>query len=157
AVFIRQEGRLVRISSSHSVPWVNDTQLQFELDRVIGSGKSHVTMTPQSHALVPITSRDEVGGVLAISSSAPNAYDNEDIDLFEALGRRAGLALEKARLYQEAQRANRLKDEFVAIVSHELRTPLTPIIGGVYMMRSEQHDPKSVARGLDLIERNAKA
>src|SRR5439155_9008034 len=49
-----------------------------------------------------------------------------------------------------------LKDEFVAIISHELRTPLTPILGGVYMLRSEPRDERIFARALDLIERNAK-
>jgi signal transduction histidine kinase len=67
-----------------------------------------------------------------------------------------GLALENSRLYHEAQRANRLKDEFVALVSHELRTPLTPILGGVYMLRTEAHDGQMFERALDLIERNAK-
>src|SRR5439155_5331360 len=45
---------------------------------------------------------------------------------------------------------------FVALVSHELRTPLTPILGGVYMLRTEARDEQMFERALDLIERNAK-
>src|SRR6185295_14994052 len=84
------------------------------------------------------------------------AFDSKDLHLFDVFARRTGVALESARLYRETQRANRLKDEFVAIVSHELRTPLTPILGGVYMMRHEPRDESVMGRALDLIERNAK-
>jgi signal transduction histidine kinase len=76
--------------------------------------------------------------------------------MFEDIGRRAGMALQHARLYHQAQMANRLKDEFVAIVSHELRTPLTPILGGAYMLRSDRSEG-AFKLALELIERNAKA
>ena len=115
-----------------------------------------MTIAP-ARILAPITARNEIAGVLAVASARIGAFDVEDLHLFEVFGRRAGLALDNARLYQETQKANRLKDEFVAIVSHELRTPLTPILGGVHMMRSEPHDENIVRRALDLIERNAKA
>src|SRR6202008_1600257 len=67
-----------------------------------------------------------------------------------------GIALENMRLYKQTEIASRLKDEFVAGLSHELRTPLTPILGGVYMLRSEPNDAAVWSRALDLIERNAK-
>ena len=155
-IFIREGDQLIRVAATHSMPLVSEGELQSDLYRVMTTGEPEMTVAPVSRLLVPIIARNEIAGVLAIASARPRAFDTEDLHLFETFGHRAGLALENARLYQETQKANRLKDEFVAIVSHELRTPLTPILGGVYMMRSEPHDRAVFARALDLIERNAK-
>jgi len=58
---------------------------------------------------------------------------------------------------EEAARANRAKDEFLATVSHELRTPLTPILAWTNMLRTRKLDPESAERGLQTIERAATA
>ena len=57
----------------------------------------------------------------------------------------------------EAEEANRVKDEFLATVSHELRTPLTAIMGWSHMLRHAGLDEATVLRGLETIERNARA
>jgi PAS domain S-box-containing protein len=66
-----------------------------------------------------------------------------DFATLKELGQRAGVALENAQLYAEAQRrenelmrANEAKDEFLGMMSHELRTPLTIINGGARVLRS---------------------
>ncbi|MEH1870859.1 hybrid sensor histidine kinase/response regulator [Nostoc sp.] len=61
---------------------------------------------------------------------------------------------QKARA--EAEAANRIKDEFLAVLSHELRSPLNPIIGWSKLLQSRKFDEISLQKALQTIERNAK-
>jgi PAS domain S-box-containing protein len=107
-----------------------------------------------SYMVVPVVVRAQVLGGLALTTcSEGRRFDADDLALAEELARRAGLAIENAQLYQEAQEANRIKDEFLATVSHELRTPLTAILGWLHLLRNGR--PEQVRRAIDTIERNA--
>jgi PAS domain S-box-containing protein len=55
-----------------------------------------------------------------------------------------------------AEHANHAKDEFVATLSHELRTPLNAILGWATLVRNRLNDPDEVAKGIEVIERNAR-
>lgn len=56
----------------------------------------------------------------------------------------------------EAEKANRIKDEFLALLSHELRSPLNPILGWAKLLQNGKLDEAKIAYGLATIERNAR-
>jgi PAS domain S-box-containing protein len=56
-----------------------------------------------------------------------------------------------------AERANRMKDEFLATLSHELRTPLTAILGWVHVLLTGRATETEKLQGLETISRNARA
>ncbi|WP_438021369.1 PAS domain S-box protein [Sorangium sp. So ce315] len=56
----------------------------------------------------------------------------------------------------EAERVSRVKDDFVATLSHELRSPINAILGWARILRNRADDPQALARGLEVIERNAR-
>jgi signal transduction histidine kinase len=58
---------------------------------------------------------------------------------------------------EEAERANRVKDEFLMTVSHELRTPLTAITGWARMLHNGDVRPEQRARAVETIDRNARS
>ena len=63
--------------------------------------------------------------------------------------------LRSLTLAEEADRANHLKDEFIAMVSHELRTPLNAVLGWARMLASKQLAETRAAHAIEAIERNA--
>ena len=55
----------------------------------------------------------------------------------------------------DAEKANLLKDEFLATLSHELRTPLNAVIGWSRILKAVRLDNESSLHAIDVIERNA--
>lgn len=84
-----------------------------------------VDLAPACAVVAPLMTRERVLGALSfISYGSRKAYVDEDVSLASDLARRAALALENARLYQQAQRATQARDDVLALVSHDLRSPL---------------------------------
>jgi signal transduction histidine kinase/ActR/RegA family two-component response regulator len=69
---------------------------------------------------------------------------------------RTKLLVQEQAARTEAEQANRIKDEFLAVLSHELRTPMNPILGWSKLLLSGKLDSGKSQEAVVTIERNAK-
>ncbi|MGV0106059.1 ATP-binding protein [Nostoc sp. DSM 114160] len=111
----------------------------------------------KSQMIVPLLVRERKLGTILFASAQPERhYTTVDLKMAEELAQRAAFAIDNAQLYRQAQEANRIKEEFLAIVSHELRTPLNSMLGWVQLIRTRKWDEATTSKALETIERNAK-
>lgn len=114
--------------------------------------------------VAPLIRRDGVSiGFIQLSDKKFSDFTQADADILVQLAQMASVAIENSRLYKaeqnartQAESANRIKDEFLAVLSHELRSPLNPIVGWSKLLRSRKLDQNTTDRALETIERNAK-
>jgi len=78
------------------------------------------------------------------------------LDLHKAQQEREQLLEREQRAREEAQAANRAKDEFLATLSHELRTPLNAILGWSRLLSSGTLDAAAARRAIEVIDRNTR-
>jgi len=95
-------------------------------------------------------------GWIQLSEKQDGDFSAEDEAVLVQLAQMAAIAAEN-RQVAEVREANRLKDEFLATLSHELRTPLQSILTWSQLLREEAPGESALRRGLDVIERNARA
>ena len=111
----------------------------------------------ESVVMAPLIARGRTFGIITWVSSTPDRrFSANDLALLLDLSGRAALAIDNAQLYEAAQRANRVKDEFLAVVSHELRTPLNTILGWSTMLLGSDYAAPTLRKALQAIERNAR-
>src|SRR5688572_13783561 len=76
-----------------------------------------------------------LGSISFISADPDHLFEEADVQLAMYLAARAALAIDNARLYEEARQANQAKTDLLAIISHDLRTPLNSILGYGQLLR----------------------
>ena len=117
----------------------------------------------------PILLGGEVLGTIEFFSQDIREPDDELLRMVAGVGGQIGQFTERKRAEEklaellereraargDAEKANRLKDEFLATLSHELRTPLNAVIGWSRMLSSGRLDGESSKHALGVIERNA--
>ena len=120
--------------------------------------------TRQVAALPLIRSTGQAGpcGVLLVGLNSRLQLDARYADFLGLVAARLAGAvstlqlLEKERVARsDAERAARVKDDFLAALSHELRTPLNAVIGWTQILKSDLEDVDAAQAAIDVIERNA--
>src|SRR5579883_1184884 len=95
-------------------------------------------------------------GLIQLSDKYEGEFTEADEAILVQLAQIASSAIENARLYEESQQANRVKDEFLAVLSHELRSPLNPILGWAKLLQTREFSTVELKKAVSIIERNAK-
>jgi len=97
------------------------------------SGEPHGPDPICCYVCLPLHARHQLIGVLTLVRTR-RVFQSGELNLAEQLASRVSVAIDNARLYEEAERAVRMRDDVLAIVSHDLRTPLHSIAMGADML-----------------------
>lgn len=108
----------------------------------------------RSVLIVPLEARGEILGALTLAQGASGRrLEDADLEIAAELGRRAGAAIDVARLVWDARESARLREEFIAVASHDMRTPLAAVRGYAqlalrHLDREREPDPEPLRRWL---------
>ncbi|MFM2312779.1 MAG: hypothetical protein RLZZ04_2055 [Cyanobacteriota bacterium] len=95
--------------------------------------------------------KDDLDQIIKWFGTATDIHDRLQIQI-----EREQILKQEQAARVKAERANRIKDEFLAVLSHELRTPLTPILGFTQLLQENYLDQNNTRQALEIIERNVR-
>lgn len=111
----------------------------------------------------PLIVEERLLGTISFASRTRTGFTPEEIDLLQLMSEQIAIALDRANLIvsiqqqaEQLQRANQIKDEFLAVLSHELRSPLNPILGWAHLLQSGKLNADRQRQAVATIERYAK-
>ncbi|MEH2245992.1 response regulator [Nostoc sp.] len=147
--------------------WVAQERQQLVLDRAQIATHPHAQTHRDLGATVyvgqPLIVQERLLGTICFASCTRTRFTSEEIDLMQLMSEQIAIALERANLIvsiqehaEQLQRANQIKDEFLAVLSHELRSPLNPILGWAQLLQKGKLNAARQHEALLTIERNAK-
>jgi PAS domain S-box-containing protein len=124
------------------------------LDEAVIEGNSLIYSAGIHSCLaVPLITKEGIAGAITFVAAPMRKYGKPDLEVAEALARRAALAVENARLFREAREAVKARDEFLTIAAHEIRGPLTSIHMAVQGLQSGKTPASATEKMLEIIER----
>ncbi len=102
----------------------------------------------------PLVTRGKVRGALLLAlGPSRRRLSGAELSLADSLVGRAASALDNCMLYEEIQKADRRKNEFLATLSHELRNPLAPMRAALHMLRTQAVEPQRSRALLETMDR----
>src|SRR5262249_29164537 len=108
----------------------------------------------KSYMCVPLRAREKALGVITfIAAESGKRYTPADLAFAEELSRRAAIAIENVQLYADLRKADRLKDECLAMLAHELRNPLAPIRNALHIMKQHPAHEALIGQFREMVER----
>ena len=126
---------VIRTGATEYVPVISESLLQ---QREGDQQRRAILHSLGLHSTIctPLPARGRTLGAITLSTAFGRDLTPDDVRMAEDLARRAGVAIDNARLYHETQRAVRAREEVLAIVTHDLRTPLSVVAAGASLLTS---------------------